>query len=116
MDDILRRAMSGKGDQAQNEFFLLLHNRKDIPRTQARNLSPNRILCGLLHSARHTLLRMRWKLSEFVLKVYYPIEFMVAVINNQGGFIEQYVHEAKMSGATIHNPCVNKVNFPLHLI
>jgi DNA polymerase-3 subunit alpha/error-prone DNA polymerase len=39
--------------------------------------------------------------------VYYPIEFMVAVINNQGGFIEpKYVHEAKMSGATIHNPCV----------
>jgi DNA polymerase-3 subunit alpha/error-prone DNA polymerase len=28
------------------------------------------------------------ELSEFVLKVYYPIEFMVAVINNQGGFIE----------------------------
>jgi DNA polymerase III alpha subunit len=35
---------------------------------------------------------------------------MVAVINNQGGFyrIEVYVHEARMAGGTIHNPCINK--------
>jgi DNA polymerase-3 subunit alpha/error-prone DNA polymerase len=38
---------------------------------------------------------------------------MVAVINNQGGFYrtEVYVHEARMAGATIHNPCVNKSNY-----
>jgi DNA polymerase-3 subunit alpha/error-prone DNA polymerase len=35
---------------------------------------------------------------------------MVAAINNGGGFYrpEIYIHEAKMSGATIHNPCINK--------
>jgi DNA polymerase-3 subunit alpha/error-prone DNA polymerase len=35
---------------------------------------------------------------------------MVSAINNGGGFYrtEIYVHEAKMSGAKIHNPCVNK--------
>ena len=35
---------------------------------------------------------------------------MVAVINNMGGFYrtEVYVHEAKMSGANVLNPCVNK--------
>lgn len=34
---------------------------------------------------------------------------MVAVINNFGGFYstEFYVHEARMSGAVIHAPCVN---------
>ena len=34
---------------------------------------------------------------------------MVCAINNGGGFYrtEVYVHEAKMSGATIKNPCVN---------
>jgi DNA polymerase-3 subunit alpha/error-prone DNA polymerase len=39
----------------------------------------------------------RWKLSKSILKVHYPVEFMVAVINNQGGFYrtEVYVHEAK---------------------
>lgn len=34
---------------------------------------------------------------------------MVSAINNGGGFYrtEVYIHEAKMSGAVIHNPCVN---------
>ena len=34
---------------------------------------------------------------------------MVSAINNGGGFYrtEVYIHEAKMSGAAIHNPCVN---------
>src|SRR5690606_6840427 len=40
-------------------------------------------------------------------------EFMVAVINNMGGFYrtEVYVHEAKMSGANVLNPCVNKSEY-----
>lgn len=43
------------------------------------------------------------------LKAYYPLEFMVATINNYGGFYrtELYVHEAKLCGATIHPPCMN---------
>ena len=54
--------------------------------------------------------------QSLYLKVYYPVEFMVAVINNQGGFYrtEVYVHEARMSGATIHNPCVNKSEYRNH--
>ncbi|MFP3577749.1 hypothetical protein, partial [Brevibacillus sp. SIMBA_040] len=48
--------------------------------------------------------------QSLYLKVYYPIEFMVAAINNGGGFYrtEVYVHEARMSGAIILPPCVNK--------
>ncbi|MCO6486010.1 MAG: DNA polymerase III subunit alpha [Saprospiraceae bacterium] len=44
------------------------------------------------------------------LKAWYPLEFMVAVINNFGGFYrtEIYVHEARMQGARIHPPCVNR--------
>ncbi|MDO8365729.1 MAG: DNA polymerase III subunit alpha [Saprospiraceae bacterium] len=47
--------------------------------------------------------------QSLYLKTYYPLEFMVAVINNFGGFYstEFYVHEARMCGATIHAPCVN---------
>ncbi|MFT5858348.1 MAG: DNA-directed DNA polymerase III PolC [Flavobacteriaceae bacterium] len=43
------------------------------------------------------------------LKTYYPLEFMVATINNYGGFYstELYVHEAEKLGAKIHAPCVN---------
>jgi DNA polymerase-3 subunit alpha len=51
--------------------------------------------------------------QSLYLKAYYPIEFMVSAINNGGGFYrtEVYVHEAKMSGATIHNPCINLSEF-----
>lgn len=43
------------------------------------------------------------------LKAYYPIEYMVATLNNGGGFYrkEIYLHEARMHGAIIHAPCVN---------
>lgn len=44
------------------------------------------------------------------LKTHYPLEFMVAVINNGGGFFrtEYYIHEARMCGATVHAPDINK--------
>jgi DNA polymerase-3 subunit alpha len=43
------------------------------------------------------------------LKAYYPLEYMVATLNNGGGFYrkELYLHEAKMHGAIVHRPCVN---------
>jgi DNA polymerase III alpha subunit len=45
-------------------------------------------------------------------KTYYPKEFMVAVINNFGGFYNTkvYVNEARKAGAIIHLPCVNNSN------
>ena len=48
--------------------------------------------------------------QSLFLKAYYPLEYMVATMNNFGGFYstELYVHEARMHGATIHAPCVNK--------
>ncbi|MEM9822202.1 MAG: DNA polymerase III subunit alpha [Bacteroidota bacterium] len=48
--------------------------------------------------------------QSLFLKAYYPLEFMVAVINNFGGFYrtEYYFHEAKMNGAQLHPPCVNR--------
>ena len=51
--------------------------------------------------------------QSLYLKVYFPIEFMVSAINNGGGFYrtEVYVHECRMSGGKIHNPCVNKSIF-----
>ena len=48
--------------------------------------------------------------QSLFLKAHYPLEFMVGVINNFGGFYrtEFYFHEARMNGATINAPCVNK--------
>jgi DNA polymerase-3 subunit alpha len=47
--------------------------------------------------------------QSLFLKTYYPLEFMVAVINNFGGFYntELYFHELKRAGAKVHPPCVN---------
>ena len=47
--------------------------------------------------------------QSLYLKTYYPLEFMVGVINNFGGFYstEYYVHEARMCGAEIQAPCIN---------
>lgn len=47
--------------------------------------------------------------KSLFLKTYYPREFMVAVLNNYGGFYNRalYVHELRKSGAVIHLPCVN---------
>lgn len=44
------------------------------------------------------------------LKAYYPLEYMVATLNNGGGFYrrELYVHEARMHGAVIKPPCINQ--------
>jgi DNA polymerase-3 subunit alpha len=47
--------------------------------------------------------------QSLFLKAYYPLEYMVATINNFGGFYstELYVYEARKYGAEIHSPCVN---------
>ena len=44
------------------------------------------------------------------LKAYFPLEFMVATINNYGGFYstELYMLEARAFGAQIEAPCVNR--------
>lgn len=47
--------------------------------------------------------------QSLFLKAYYPLEYMVATINNFGGFYstEHYVQEARLNGAKISSACVN---------
>ncbi len=47
--------------------------------------------------------------QSLYLKAHHPLEFLVGVANNFGGFYhtEFYLHEAKRVGATIEAPCVN---------
>ena len=47
--------------------------------------------------------------QSLFLKTYYPMEFMVAVLNNYGGFYNRsvYINEARKAGANINLPCVN---------
>jgi DNA polymerase-3 subunit alpha len=58
--------------------------------------------------------------QSLFLKAYYPMEFMVAVINNFGGFYshrnrELYYYELMRTGARVHPPCVNHSHHLTHI-
>jgi DNA polymerase-3 subunit alpha/error-prone DNA polymerase len=117
--DILRRAMSGKG-RSKSALQKVKENFFDSCIQQGHPLQLSEEIyrqiesfAGYSFCKAHSASYAVESYQSLYLKVYYPVEFMVAVINNQGGFYrtEVYVHEAKMSGAVIHNPCVNKSEF-----
>lgn len=117
--DILRRAMSGKGrslealQKVKDHFF---KSCKELGHSEKLSQEVYRQIesfAGYSFCKAHSASYAVESYQSLYLKVYYPLEFMVSVINNRGGFYrtEVYVHEAKMSGATIQNPCVNKSEF-----
>ena len=117
--DILRRAMSGKGRSLEalkkvkdNFFASCVQKGHPMPLSEEiyRQIES---FAGYSFCKAHSASYAVESYQSLFLKVYYPVEFMVAVINNQGGFYrtEVYVHEARMAGATVHNPCVNKSTY-----
>lgn len=48
--------------------------------------------------------------QSLYLKTYFPLEFMVSVLNNYGGFYNRkvYINEARRAGAAICLPCINQ--------
>ena len=116
--DILRRAMSGKtrskdGLQAVKERFIALCNAKGHPQQQSEEVYRQiESFAGYSFCKAHSASYAVESYQSLYLKAYYPLEFIVAVINNQGGFYrtEVYVHEAKMSGARVFPPCINRSN------
>lgn len=117
--DILRRAMSGKGrskealQKVKDNFFACCAEKGHPLQLSEEIYRQIESFAGYSFCKAHSASYAVESYLSLYLKVYYPVEFMVAVINNQGGFYrtEVYIHEAKMSGASIHNPCVNKSEF-----
>ena len=117
--DILRRAMSGKGrslaalQKVKDDFFASCALKGHPPKLSEEIYRQIESFAGYSFCKAHSASYAVESYQSLYLKAYYPIEFMVAVINNQGGFYrpEVYVHEARMSGAAIHNPCVNKSEY-----
>lgn len=117
--DILRRAMSGKGrskvalQKVKDHFFECCKAKGHPEKLSAEIYRQIESFAGYSFCKAHSASYAVESYQSLYLKVYYPIEFMVAVINNQGGFYrtEVYIHEAKMSGGNINNPCVNKSNY-----
>lgn len=114
--DVLRRMMSGK---SRNKKHLLEIEDKFFSHCKAQNY-PEAIskevwrqmesFAGYSFSKAHSASYAVESYQSLYLKSYYPLEFMVAVINNFGGFYNTrvYVNEAKMAGANIHLPCINQ--------
>jgi DNA-directed DNA polymerase III PolC len=117
--DILRRAMSGKGrsktalQKVKDNFFACCAQKGHALSLSEEIYRQIESFAGYSFCKAHSASYAVESYQSLYLKVYYPVEFMVAVINNQGGFYrtEVYVHEARMAGGTIHNPCVNKSEY-----
>ncbi|MFD1162565.1 DNA polymerase III subunit alpha [Hwangdonia seohaensis] len=113
--DVLRRGMSGKF-RSREEFLAV--EQKFISNCKNKGYSDKLInevwnqiksFAGYAFAKGHSASYAVESYQSLFLKCYFPIEFMVAVLNNGGGFYstEQYLHEAKMQGATIKLPCIN---------
>jgi DNA polymerase-3 subunit alpha len=114
--DVLRRAMSGKyrsheAFQRITERFFSNCKERGYPDALAQEVWRQiESFAGYSFSKAHSASYAVESFQSLYLKAYYPLEFMVAVINNFGGFYATwvYVHEARRWGATIHVPCVNR--------
>ncbi|MBL7473874.1 DNA polymerase III subunit alpha [Robertkochia sediminum] len=121
--DVLRRGMSGK--YRSREEFKRVED-KFIENCREKGYAEEMIqevwrqvasFAGYAFAKGHSASYAVESYQSLFLRAYFPLEYMVAVLNNGGGFYrtEIYVHEARMLGATIHVPCVNR-SFPQHTI
>jgi DNA-directed DNA polymerase III PolC len=117
--DTLRRAMSGKYRSKQemqrivDKFFSNCREKgysEEITREVWRQIES---FAGYSFSKAHSASYAVESFQSLYLKAHYPLEFMVAVINNFGGFYRTwvYVHEARRYGAIIQLPCVNRSTY-----
>jgi DNA polymerase-3 subunit alpha len=114
--DVLRRGMSWKFRErndfqvVQVKFFANCRKKGYAENTISEIWSQIESFANYAFSKGHSASYAVESFQALYLKAYYPMEYMVATLNNGGGFYspELYFHEAKMHGAKIELPCVNK--------
>jgi len=114
--DVLRRAMSGKYrsfdhfNLIKQKFFANCKEKGYKDEITAEVWRQIESFGGYSFSKAHSASFAVESYQSLFLKTYYPMEFMVAVINNFGGFYstEFYFQELKRTGAKVLPPCVNK--------
>ncbi|PKQ44197.1 DNA polymerase III subunit alpha [Confluentibacter flavum] len=113
--DVLRRGMSGKF-RSREEFMAV--EEKFIKNCKEKGYADDltfevwnqiKSFAGYAFAKGHSASYAVESYQSLYLKCYFPLEFMVAVLNNGGGFYsaEHYIHEAKMCGGIVHPPCIN---------
>jgi DNA-directed DNA polymerase III PolC len=117
--DMLRRGMSGKY-RGREEFKVVRDKffdncrekgyKEEITQEVWRQIES---FAGYAFSKGHSASYAVESYQSLYLKAYYPVEHMVAVINNFGGFYrtEYYFHEARMCGANILKPDINQSDY-----
>ncbi|HTN09223.1 DNA polymerase III subunit alpha [Agriterribacter sp.] len=117
--DVLRRAMSGKY-RSNNRFQLIKEKyfasckKKGHPDALAAEVwRQMESFAGYSFNKAHSASFAVESYMSLYLKTYYPKEFMVAVINNFGGFYprELYFLELLKTGGDIKTPCVNNSDY-----
>jgi DNA polymerase-3 subunit alpha len=117
--DVLRRGMSGKYrsreefQRVRERFFECCRERDYEQHIIDRVWFEIESFSGYSFAKGHSASYAVESYQSLYLKAHYPLEFMVGVINNFGGFYrtEFYFHEARMSGALIQAPCVNNSDY-----
>jgi DNA polymerase-3 subunit alpha len=113
--DVLRRGMSGKF-RSREEFQKVKDKFVDNCRKKGYTEALideiwNQVasFAGYAFAKGHSASYAVESYQTLFLRAYFPLEYMVAVLNNGGGFYrsEFYIHEARMLGATVHAPCIN---------
>ncbi|MEJ5996032.1 DNA polymerase III subunit alpha [Pedobacter sp. Du54] len=113
--DILRRGMSGKY-RAKIEFDKLVQRFFDRAKEKGRDETVTKEVwrqvssfAGYSFSKAHSASFAVESYQSLYLKTYFPMEFMVAVLNNYGGFYQRwvYVQVLQQTGAKVNLPCVN---------
>jgi len=117
--DVIRRAMSGKYRSKKelqriiNKFFENCRSfgyPEEVTREVWRQIES---FAGYSFSKAHSASYAVESYQSLYLKAHYPLEFITGVINNFGGFYSSWVYfnEARVSGATLHAPCVNRSEY-----
>lgn len=117
--DVLRRAMSGKYrsrvefQKIVDKFFQNCRERgypEEVTQEVWRQIES---FAGYSFSKAHSASYAVESFQSLYLKAHYPLEFMVAVINNFGGFYPTwvYLNEARRCGAQVEPPSVNHSRF-----
>ncbi len=113
--DVLRRGMSGKFrsrvefNKVKEKYFENCREKGYSDEESQEIWRQIESFAGYAFAKGHSASYAVESYQSLYLKAYYPLEYMVATINNFGGFYrtEFYVHEARLHGARIHPPCIN---------
>jgi DNA polymerase-3 subunit alpha len=118
--DVLRRGMSGK-KTSKGQMELIEAKFRDNCRQKNYN---EKIIdevwdqissfAGYAFPKGHSASYAVESYQSLYLKKYFPLEFMVAALNNGGGFydVETYIQEIRKCGGKVHPPCINKSDHP----